>query len=214
MKEMILIGMLMFVVMISGCTQPIFQGNAADIALVEADFDLPVRITEQAELTEEYEFYENYISPKYVTEGLENAYLTKYGVNTDFTLPDDLKDQKFYDATQVILVFPMVNETINTTSKFITGTEEEKIQLAVIGGYANYGIKLVDENGTINEHKVFPSQGIGDNEFVYWFKGDLNLELYGITFTKKNVLQKISIYGQDVNLEDLRLIAQKAAARI
>lgn len=214
MKEMILIGMLMFVVMISGCTQPIFQGNAADIALVEADFDLPVRITEQAELTEEYEFYENYISPKYVIEGLENAYLTKYGVNTDFTLPDDLKDQKFYDATQVILVFPMVNETINTTSKFITGTEEEKIQLAVIGGYANYGIKLVDENGTINEHKVFPSQGIGDNEFVYWFKGDLNLELYGITFTKKNVLQKISIYGQDVNLEDLRLIAQKAAARI
>ena len=215
MKQLILLLPLAMLVLVSGCIQNgYFQGDISALALTIDDFDQNTIITEQIELTEDYEFNTNYVSKSYIAEGLEAGYYSRYGVNTGFYDPTHVRDENFYDVSQVILKFPIVDGKINTSTKFLTGTEEEKIQLAVINEYVNFGIGLVDENGTLNEYKIYPPQDVGDQEFVYWFQGDLDLDVYGIVFTKGNILEKISVYGKGVTLDDLRNIAKKASEKI
>jgi len=206
--------LLVLVIFTSGCTQgnvTHFTGDTSSFALNETDFNMPTVIMNQSEITQDYEMFTNYVSTSYIADGWEAGYVSRYGINTKLTNDDKTK---FYDTTQVILAFPLVDGRINTSTKFITGTEEEKLQLAVINEYVNFGVKLVDENKTMSLHRVYEPFGVGDNEFVYSFDGQFDLEVYGIVFTKGHVLEKLSIYGVGISVLDLKNIAKKAAAKI
>ena len=208
MKALVLL--MLGIVFVSGCTQIPTERDISSYALTEDDFPLPVDFSNHFEVMPGDPDSANYISNSYILEGLESVYVSQFSVNAKFS---GEQIDKIYEATHVILKFPVVNGTINTSSNFVTGTDDDRLKLAVISEYINYGVVLSDENGELNENEIYEDFGFADNEFVYGFVTD-NFILYGAFFTKDGFMQKISIFGVGIGVDDLKDLVEKAVNKI
>ena len=185
-----------------------FTGDISKLALNK--IDLPLEGTywyekNRTEVTESNGLARTYVSDMDKKDGWEIGYLVKYRYDNALAYPS-FEDAKLFDMTQLILAFPLVDEKINSTYM----SDEKNIKfLLVIDTFTNYNTLLKDSS-----IENLSSIDVGGNEFFYRINKTNDLALYGVVFTKGNILERISIYGMGTSQDIIKQLAIKAVNKI